>query len=97
MKVVYNACYGGYGLSELAEARLEELKGKSLTYAELMSIPRHDADLVEVVEELGTKADGDFADLRVDIISGNQYLIREYDGIEEVIEPKDIDWIEVTQ
>ena len=46
-------------------------------------IERHDPDLVAVVEELGAKADGSCASLRVvEIPDGVEYAIDEYDGQE---------------
>jgi len=50
-------------------------------------LERHDADLIKVVEELGDKADGEFAELKVvDIPDGIEYTIEEYDGKEWVAE-----------
>lgn len=44
---------------------------------------RTDPILIEVVEELGEKANGNFADLQiVEIPDGMEYTIDEYDGIE---------------
>ena len=57
--------------------------------------PRHDKDLVAVVEELGEKANGDCADLEVIEINSNLYRIDEYDGAESVETPEDIDWIKL--
>jgi hypothetical protein len=54
---------------------------------------RHHKDLVNVVETLGSDANGGCADLCVVKISGNQYRIEEYDGAEEVVTPEDSDWI----
>lgn len=48
---------------------------------------RCDPTLVEVVEELGEKASGPFATLRVvDIPDGMEYVIDEYDGVETLHE-----------
>jgi len=50
-------------------------------------IDRSDPDLVQAVEELGEKANGEFADLKVvDIPDGIEYTIEEYDGTEWVAE-----------
>ena len=58
--------------------------------------PRHDAILVIAVETLGSgRASGDCAELSVHELKGNRYKNDEYDGVEYVIEPKDINWIEV--
>ena len=58
-------------------------------------IPRHHPLLVMAVEHLGPAASGPFAKLDVCEIQGRRYLIQEYDGAETVLEPDDLDWIEV--
>ena len=91
-KVVYNACYGGFGLSSEAVARLEEL-GSTINSAYLpWAFPRHDLLLVQVVEELGDKANGMCAKLTIDEVYGS-YRIDEYDGIESVMTSGDYNWI----
>ena len=55
-------------------------------------VSRHDPILVQVVEELGDKANGSCARLAIDEVSG-PYKIDEYDGLETVVEPNGIDWI----
>lgn len=62
---------------------------------ELESLPRHDKDLVAVVEELGDKANGYCAKLEVVEINSNLYRITEYDGIESIETPEYMDWIKV--
>ena len=94
MKVVYNNCYGGFSLSKKAIDLYKELTGKSEEIS-AYGINRHDHALVKVVETLGAKADGYLASLRIKEIKGNKYRIEEYDGIESVIEPDDIEWVEV--
>ena len=135
-KVVYNACYGGFGLSREACERYWELQGKevwiedgdfmgmftvwlvppeervvqkdwrSMTQDERIDfnqryskqtwyhreVDRHDPILVQVVEELGGKANGECAKLAIDEISG-PYRIDEYDGYESVECPDSYDWI----
>ena len=56
------------------------------------NISRHDPILVQVVEELGDKANGMCAKLAIDEISG-PYRIDEYDGNETVETPGSYDWI----
>lgn len=56
-------------------------------------LPRHDARLVQVVEELGDEASGSCARLDILEIDGDRYIIDEYDGMESVVEPIDIDWV----
>lgn len=83
MKVVYNTCYGGFGLSEKAL----DILGKEYYY----DIPRHDPDLVAVVEMLGEKANSRYASLAIAEVKG-PYRIREYDGLEWVETPDNIEW-----
>jgi len=137
MKVVYNSCYGGFGLSTIALTKFAEKKGITLTwykqigyrwqdeveYIKLEGVPengfaltafkedlgehikglrvglyyhptfhdetRRDPDLIAVIEELGEKANGPFADLKIaEIPDGVEYEITDYDGLEEVVPPR---------
>ena len=54
---------------------------------------RHDPELVKTVEDLGSKANGSHAHLKIKEIKGDRYVINEYDGCERVVEPDDINWI----
>lgn len=136
VRVVYNSCYGGFGLSREACKRYWELQGKevwiedgkfetsftvwlvppkervkqknwsSMTQDERIAynkkyseqtwynrnVSRHDPILVQVVEELGEKANGDYAKLAIAEVSG-QYYIDEYDGSESVQTPNNMNWI----
>lgn len=56
------------------------------------SISRHDPVLVQVVEELGEKANGLCANLKIAEVDG-LYRIDEYDGFESVKTPDTYDWI----
>jgi hypothetical protein len=56
------------------------------------AISRHDPILVQVVEELGDKANGMCAKLAIAEVSG-PYRIDEYDGFESVETPDGYDWI----
>jgi hypothetical protein len=56
------------------------------------NVSRHDPILVQVVEELGDKANGMCAKLAIKEVSG-PYRIDEYDGNESVVEPDGYDWI----
>ena len=55
-------------------------------------VVRHDPALVQVVEELGDKANGECAKLRIKEVDG-PYRIDEYDGYESVETPDGYDWI----
>jgi len=136
MKVAYNSCYGGFGLSSIALTKFAEKKGITLTwykqigygrqheveYIKVEGVPennfaftslkedlgehikgtpaglyypifhyetRRDPDLIAVIEELGEKANGPFADLKIaEIPDGVEYEITDYDGLEEVVPPR---------
>jgi hypothetical protein len=97
-KVVYNDRYGGFSISLEALTRMKELGYTggfyvcSDNYVCLFDCVRHDSILVQVVEELGERANGIHATLRIAEVSG-PYRIEEYDEIETVMEPKDYEWI----
>lgn len=81
-KIVYNACYGGFGLSDEAIEMYLNLKGFKFTRTKdrwgsdfsvegwedfyYRDIERDDPVLVQVVETLGDKADGSFAKLEIE-------------------------------
>ena len=88
-KIVYNNCYGSFGLSK------EAVKWLKTNYPEIFNkqIQRHDKRLVECVETLKEKVNAKFSKLEIVEISGNIYRIEDYDGKETIVEPKDLDWI----
>ena len=102
IKVVYNCCYGGFSISRDCAVRMAALGNKEAAemlaeddecwYGYLYETPRHDPALVQAVEELGDSASGGNASLDVHELSGNRYIVREYDGVESVVEPDDIRW-----
>ena len=90
MKVAYNNCFGGFGLSKEACRMLSELKGKTIEiYSFDDDDKRNDADLIKVIEELGECANGMFSDLQIaEIPDGASYEINVYDGNESVVPPR---------
>lgn len=94
-KVVYNSCYGGFSFSTEACKRLIELGVQGADKDGSREVSRHDPLVIQVVEELGEKASGSFASLSVKSIQSSRYRIYEYDGLENVQEPKDITWVRV--
>lgn len=57
-------------------------------------IERHDPALVQTVEELGDKANGQCAKLKIEELpAGTLYRIDEYDGNESVMTNSDYQWI----
>lgn len=89
IKVVINACYGGFSLS--AEA-MAWLKGHGLKLdddddEEGRDIPRDNPLLVKCVESLDKAANGRFAFLQiVKIPYGTHWEIAKYDGKEHIAE-----------
>lgn len=117
-KIVINACFGGFSLSQEALARLLELGSPYVgewsdeemqtggfrderlyldSYTNNQKLPRHDPLLVQVVEELGKKANGRYAELVVKKIPGTLYRVCEYDGQEWVETPEKLDWIDASK
>lgn len=104
MKVVYNNCFGGFGLSEsacLLLAKRQEFDTTGWFHSEShlynndvvgrypMSIERHNIDLIHVVETLGDKASGEYAQLSIIEIPDNaHYDIVEFKGKESVLPPR---------
>ena len=98
MKIVINACHGGFGLSDEAlriYKAAKEIRGVPATFHDEddfgedseYHIPRNDPVLVAVVEKLGERANGKHADLKiVEIPDDVQWEIEEYDGSEWVAE-----------
>jgi len=85
-KVVINAGYGGFDLSEEAKAWMEE--HKTHDYEEQLSDCEHAYDerkdplLVACVETLGNRASGKYGSLVVQKAPKNAWTISEYDGNE---------------
>src|ERR1017187_1131624 len=94
-KVVRNSCYGGFSLSDAACKRLNELGAKGTDAWGCRYVCRHDPFLIQVIEEMGEDANGLCAKLYIEEIEGNIYRISEYDGIEDIIEPADQEWIHI--
>lgn len=95
IKIVLNACHGGFGLSEEAvnlynnyckdgSQHLALPKDYESSKRWCNDLDRDDPILIRVVEELREKANGDCAKLRIANINCSN-LIDEYDGYENVI------------
>lgn len=86
MKVVINTEYGGFSLSQEAYIELDlEWDGYGLAYDDLSM--RSCTRLVDVVEKLGSKANGGSANLKVvEIPDDVEWEIEAYDGLEWVAE-----------
>ena len=90
MKIVVNAKYGGFGLSDAAMRRIGEFKGLTQSHQigfTERSLSRDDPVLVAVVEDLREAADGENAELVVvEIPDGVDWEIEECEGVEWVSE-----------
>jgi hypothetical protein len=86
-RIVINDCYGGFGLSEEATERYKELAGITNGDWSYSDIARDDPYLVQVVRELGHRANGKYSSLKiVEVPAGIEWHITEYDGNEWVAE-----------
>lgn len=101
-KVVINRCYGGFSLSYEAFLRLRELGCKTaleetdvdgkpeggILEAFCRDIARDDPLFLQVIDELGLEeTSGELAELAVvEIPDGVEWVIGEYDGMEQVEE-----------
>lgn len=84
-KIVINTCFGGFGLSEEAEAEYKERMGITDPDWYYWDLPRDCPVLVSMVEN--GKVDGTYAELKVvEIPDDVNWFIHEYDGIEHVAE-----------
>lgn len=85
MKVVINRCYGGFGLSDAAEAKYLALTGKEEVWG--FELERNDPVLIQIVEELGNTANSSYAELKVvEIPDDVEWTIQDYDGVEWIAE-----------
>ena len=88
--VMYNTCYGGFTLSDAAVHEYNMRKGLEVKRLTGMGMEIHRADplMVQIVQELGAKANGLCSDIRLDHIHAkykDHFSISEYDGCETVV------------
>ena len=85
IKIVINACYGGFGLSPEAEAEYKKIMSITDPDWYYWDLPRDCPVLVSMVES--GKVNGVFSDLKVvEIPDDVEWQIDEYDGNEWVAE-----------
>ena len=93
MKVVYNDCWGGFGLSNKAMEIYFRRKGEVTPVGLFRNICRWDPILIEIVEELGEEANAKYANLKIwNVPKGERFRIDEYDGLERVMLVSDYKW-----
>ena len=96
-KVVVKTCYGRFKLSDEAIKLYEQLSGGICRLRE-HALKRHDPHLVQVVEQLGDRANPFMSTkLKIVVIPGDRYYIHEYDGVETVWTPSNMDWIVIDE
>jgi hypothetical protein len=88
--ILYNACFGGWTLSEKAiglyNARMKEIDATFKPMSQL-DFCRHDPILVNIYYELGKEFDGSCSETQVETIPAkykNYYSITDFDGNETV-------------
>jgi hypothetical protein len=98
IEVVFNAGFGGFGISKEALDRMIELGSEAAkecleshlkypytTKSFYPKVPRFDAILVQVVKELKNKASGESATLAIGKVNLDDLInIKEYDGKESI-------------
>lgn len=86
-RVAINICHGGFGLSDRAVEKYLELTGGSNKDFWDRDIQRDDPYLIQVIKELGDKANGSYAELKiVEIPADVDWIVEEYDGREWIAE-----------
>ena len=87
-KIVINKCFGGFGLSDDAIDLYKILTGTPPAEDVYeWEIPRDNAILVQIVEQLGERANSRYGELAiVEIPDDVEWHIHEYDGMEHVAE-----------
>lgn len=81
VEIVLNKGYGGFSLSKQALDLYNQRSGNNLEWEH--SISRDDPILVQIVKELGVKANGSYSNLRV-VELNVDYNIESEDGYESV-------------
>ena len=85
--IVINDDWGGFSLSDEAEARYKRMAGASDKDFTYYDIERDDPYLVQIVREMGEDANGSYSSLKIVEIPGDvDWEIGEYDGREWVAE-----------
>ena len=97
VEVVYNQGFGGFSFSEEWCAALIAAGVPNADYGGGRDVCRHDPRVVKVVRDMIGSTNGAYCSLKIAVISGTRHRIDEYDGLELVQTPEDIDWVEVAE
>lgn len=95
-KIAYGATHHGFYLNATAVARGRVISGDPAWASTFEGVPRHDATLIKVIEELGqgpAAHASPFGEIRI-VEKAGPYVILNYDGEEVVMTVQDFDWIE---
>lgn len=86
MEILYNMCFGGFGVSKKALDLFNERSGMDVKYvSELDDYHRSNPILIDIVRELGDEANDDSSELGIATIpDGYGYWIEDYDGVETI-------------
>ena len=88
MEIMYNACYGGFSLSNLAvEMFLQNCGYVYCKFYLSKRIERDNVHMIHIVKQLGSKANGKYADIKIACIPPkyrHHYGVSEYDGYESI-------------
>ena len=89
IEVLYNKCYGGWGISEKAMElyKLRIGNNNPITPLDVDELCRGDPILIQIYNELGNEFNGCYARIQIKKIPKkyeNYYYIHEYDGLESV-------------
>ena len=88
ISVMYNVCFGGFGLSAAAMAEYRRRCPDVEEDLPDFRIARHDPVMVAIVDEMGAAASDRYASVRLARIPAqyaDHYEIAEYDGMESVV------------
>ena len=95
-RIVYNACFGGFSLSQEGRDLYCKLAGVYPVHPGNFydrDLSRTDPIRLQVVDQLGSRANGGFAQLQVrELAPGVKYRIDEYDGNESVKTIDEYEW-----
>ena len=86
VEILYNRCFGGFGFSPEAVSEYHKRKAVDPPFDQY-EIERHDGVMIQIVKELGPKANGYCAKLAIQRVPAQfvrYYEIVEYDGSESV-------------